>query len=70
MDGFFADYDCTLLLLVVSSTNAALAADAGIAKRFNELTATFSLVGLLWMEFSPTMVVRSSWCATPVLSWR
>ena len=53
MDGFFADYGCTFLR--VSNTSAVLAADAGITKMCNELAATTSLVGSLWMESSPTM---------------
>ena len=68
MDGFFAVYDWTFLR--VSNTSAVLvllAADAGIAKMFDELPATASLVGSLWMESSAKMVLRSCWCPTPVL---
>ena len=68
MDGFFADYDCTLLL--VSSPSDVLAADAGIAKMFAELAATASSVGSLWMDSSAIMVVRSCGCPTPVLDWQ
>ena len=57
MDGFFADYDCTLLF--VSSTSDVLAADVGIAKMFAELAAIASSVGSLWMDSSAIMVVRS-----------
>ena len=54
MGGFFAEYGDALFL--VSNTSIGLAAGAGIAKVFNELAASASLVASQWTDSLPTII--------------